>query len=106
MVCPKCGGEHVTTQVMQEQTGSKTTTKTKSKYKEKGHGCLWWLFIGWWWWFFDLILWSVAFIPRLIIKLNQKKKYAGESTSTSTTKNKYGYRTICVCQDCGYRWEA
>ncbi len=47
MVCPKCGSENVDVNVQQENNGSTTISKTKSKYKEKGHGCLWWLLVGW-----------------------------------------------------------
>ena len=106
--CPKCGSTDVDIQVMQESTGSVTKTRTVSKYKEKGHGCLWWLLIGWWWWIFDLFLWIFLFLPRLIMRLFaapfKKKKYEGQSTSTATTKNKVRYRSVCVCKDCGYNW--
>lgn len=105
MVCPNCGSENVTVQVVQENSGSITTTKTKSKYKEAGHGCLWWLLIGWWWWIVDLFLWIFAFFPRFLVQLFKKKKYKGTSTSTAVTTNSVSYKTICLCQDCGNRWE-
>lgn len=109
MVCPKCQSENVKVETFQEQIGRKTVTRTKSKYKEKGHGLLWWFCVGWWWWFVDLISWICFFFPRLILRLFsapfKKKKYTGESTSVSKTANKIKYKTICVCQVCGNRWE-
>lgn len=110
MVCPKCQSENVKVDTFQEESGSKTITKSKSKYKEKGHGLLWWLCIGWWWWMVDLFLWICFFFPRLILRLFaapfKKKKYVGEGTSVSKTSNKIHYRTICVCQNCGHKWDA
>lgn len=106
--CPRCGSEDVTKQVFQENKGSTTVTETKSKYKERGHGCLWWLLIGWWWWMVDLCLWTFFFFPRLIIRLFaapfKKKKYKGKSTSVSKTVNDISYRTICTCNKCGNTW--
>lgn len=104
MTCPKCGSENVTTQTFQENRGSTTITKTKSKYKEKGHGCLWWLCIGWWWWIVDLLLWIFLFVPRFCVQLFKKKKYKGKSKSVSTTVNDVSYTTVCLCGDCGNRW--
>ncbi len=105
MTCPKCGSTNVTTQTFQENAGSTTVTTTKSKYKEKGHGCLWWLLIGWWWWIIDLLLWITMFLPRFCIKLFRKKKYVGDSASVSNTTTKINYKTVCVCADCGHRWD-
>lgn len=104
MVCPKCQSENVQMDTFQEQQGSKTITRTKSKYKEKGHGLLWWLFIGWWWWMVDLILWICFFIPRLVLQLFKKKKYVGTSTTVSKTNNRVDYKTVCVCHNCGHKW--
>lgn len=110
MICPKCNSDNVKVDTFQEQTGSITITKTKSKYKEKGHGILWWLCIGCWWWIVDFCLWIYFFIPRLIARLfsapYKKKKYSGKSTSVSKTSNQIQYKTICVCQNCGYRWDS
>lgn len=105
MLCPKCGGTNVDVQTFQENRGGRTVSRTKSKYKEKGHDCLWWLIIGWWWWFIDLFIWIFAFFPRLIIRLFRKKKYVGTSTTVSSTKNRITYKSVCVCLDCGKRWE-
>ena len=103
MVCPKCGSENVNIQMLQENRGS--VTKTKTKYKT-GHGCLWWLAIGWWWWMVDLLFWLFAFIPRLIVAIivGMRKKRVGESTSTSVTINNIKYKKICLCQTCGHKW--
>jgi len=100
MVCPKCGSSNVNIQTFQENKGS--ITHTKSKYKEKKHGILWWLFIGWWWWVIDLILWIFLFIPRLLLRLGRKKKYVGKSTSI--TVNDISYKNVYTCQDCGNTW--
>lgn len=97
--CPKCGSNNIDFQVQQE---TKSITKTKSKYREKGHGCLWWLLIGSWWWIIDLFLWIFLFIPRVLLHIGRKKKYVGNSKST--TKNKVQYKTVCVCQSCGHNW--
>lgn len=105
MFCPKCGSTDVDVQLHQENIGGRTITKTKSKYKQKGHGCLWWLVIGWWWWIVDLFLWVFMFPIRLIAQLFKKKKYVGNSTSVSSTKNKVQYKTIYLCKACGYHWE-
>ncbi len=110
MVCPKCQSENVKGEAFQEQTGTVTIIQTKSKYKEKGHGILWWLCIGWWWWIVDLTLWVCFFVPRLILRLFaapfKKKKYIGTSTAVSKTENDIKYKTICICQNCGHRWNA
>ena len=103
--CPKCGGTNVDVQVHQENIGGNTITKTKTQYKQKGHGCLWWLCIGWWWWMFDLMLWTFYFPLRFIVQLFKKKKYVGKSTSVSATKNEITYRTVCLCKSCGHHWE-
>jgi len=101
MTCPKCGSTNVTIQAFQENRGSITTTK--SKYKEKGHGCLWWIFIGSWWWIIDLLLWIFLFIPRILLHIGRKKKYKG--TSRSITVNDIQYTNVCICQDCGHSWK-
>ena len=108
MTCPKCGSSNVNVNTFQEDRGSVTTAKTKSKYREQGHGCLWWLIIGWWWWIVDLLLWIFLFFPRLILRLFtapfKKKKYKGKSSTVSTTVNNVVYKTICTCQNCGHAW--
>lgn len=109
LTCPACGGTHVESQIFQETLGAETVTQTKSKYKEKGHGCMWWLFIGWWWWIIDLLLWIFFFTPRLIIRLIaapfKKKKYKGSSTSIASTNNRIAYKTMLLCKSCGHSWQ-
>ena len=104
MNCPECGSTNVTAQTFQENRGSKTVTKTKFRGRERGHGCIWWLLIGWWWWIIDMLLWILLFFPRLCIRLIRKKKYTGKATSVSKTVDDVVYTTVCVCNDCGYRW--
>ena len=103
--CPKCGSSNVDIQLHQENVGGNTITTTKSRYKQKGHGCLWWLFIGWWWWMIDLMLWIFIFPIRFLVQLFKKKKYVGKATSVSSTKNEIRYRTVCLCKSCGHHWE-
>lgn len=105
LTCPQCGSINVSVQVFQEQAGTTTVSKTKSKYKEKGHGCLWWLLIGWWWWMVDLLLWIFLFLPRLLIQIFKKKKYVGSSQTVSQTVNQTVYKSMCNCMSCGYVWE-
>ena len=109
MNCPKCGSGNVSVNTFQEDHGAVTTSRTVSKYKEKGHGCLWWLLIGWWWWIVDLFTWIFLFIPRLVLRLFaspfKKKKYTGTSSTVSSTVRNITYKTICTCQNCGHSWE-
>lgn len=80
MVCPKCQSENVTTQIVQD-----------IKIKNKHHGIIWWLCIGWWW---VPIKWFVFTLPALLCAIFGKKK------QKVVTKN----RTVCVCQNCGNSW--
>lgn len=105
MTCPKCGSHNVEVSVVQENLGSKTVTKTKSKYKEKGHGCMWWLLIGSWWWIIDLFLWVFVFPIRFLIQLFKKKKYVGDANTVSNTSNKIKYKSVRLCKNCGHHWE-
>jgi len=104
MICPKCKSENVSVQTFQEQKGSSTVTRTRSKYREKRHGLLWWLCIGWWWWMVDIFLWIILFPVKLIQAITRKKKYVGKSKSTTSTRNKIRYQTVCTCQSCGHTW--
>ena len=105
LVCPRCGGTSINVQVFQEQAGATTVSKTKSKWKEKGHGCLWWLLIGWWWIFIDIMIWICFFPIRLLIQVFKKKKYVGKSNTVTQTVNQTVYKSLCTCQGCGYVWE-
>ena len=110
LTCPKCRSKNVSIQVIQENLGGTTITKTKGSIKEKGHGLLWWIFIGWWWKIIDLIIWFFAFFPRLVVHIigsvvfPKKKKYKTESTTITHTSNKIVYKKICTCQNCGASW--
>lgn len=104
MTCPKCGSDNIESTVFQENVGGKSVTKTKSKYKEKGHGFVWWLFVGSWWWIVDLLTWIFTFIPRVLLSPYKKDKGKGKERSVTKTNNKIKYKTIHLCEDCGYRW--
>lgn len=106
IVCSSCGSDNVNVQVIQENQGGTTITKTKGTIKEKGHGILWWVLVGWWWWMVDLIMWICFFLPRLIIAIifPKKKKYKTESVSVAKTSNKVVYKKVCTCQNCGNSW--
>ena len=104
LVCPRCHSNYVSVQIVQENQGSVTNTKTKATYKRKGHGLLYWLFIGWWFWIIDLFLWIFCTIPRLIIEIIRPKKYKKKEQSKSVTNNQIAYKKICTCQNCGNAW--
>ena len=104
--CPKCNSINVDFQVFQEEVGSVTKSKTKSKYKEKRHGIIWWICVGWWWWIVDVFLWFIAFIPMALLRIGRKKKYKGKSSTKTNTKNVIKYKTKAICKDCGYSWNA
>lgn len=80
MKCPKCGSENCSVQVV-----------TETELKEKKHGLIWWLCVGWWW---IPIKWLVFTLPALIIAIFKSKKY---KTKTHTKK-------IAVCNSCGKSW--
>ena len=103
--CPQCGSPNLDIQMHQENNGSTTVSKSKTIYKKKGHGCLWWLFIGSWWWMIDLMLWFFLTVPRLLFQIFKKKKYKAVSKGTATTTNNITYKSICLCKNCGYHWE-
>lgn len=81
MICPKCKSQNVNTQIIQDVT-----------VKDKHHGFLWWICVGWLWVPFK---WLFLTLPALIVKLFGHKK------QKVTTKQK----NMCVCQNCGYTWE-
>lgn len=81
MKCPKCGSEDVTVQVVTEQ-----------ELKEKKHGALYWICVGWW---LKPILWLFLTLPMLIVSIFKPKKY---KTVNHTKK-------IAVCNNCGKSWK-
>ena len=80
MKCPVCGSENVNVQIV-----------TETELKDKHHGVVWWLCIGWWW---VPIWWLFFTIPALIIKIFAPKKQ----------KLKQRHKTVRVCQNCGHKW--
>lgn len=80
MKCLKCGSENVSVQVV-----------TETELKEKKHGVIWWVCVGWWW---IPIKWLVFTLPALIIAIFKPKKY---KTKTHTKK-------MAVCNNCGKSW--
>lgn len=81
MVCPKCNGENVNVEMMQD-----------FKVKNKHRGILYWLFVGWWW---APIKWLFFTVPALIIAIFKPKKQKVVAKS---------YK-MAVCQDCGNSWK-
>lgn len=80
MRCPRCHSDNVTVSVVSEQ-----------KLKKEGHGCLWWLFIGWW---LMPALWFFATLPMIILKVFRI------GNRQIVTKHKAAY----ACQNCGHTW--
>ncbi|MBQ1437048.1 MAG: hypothetical protein IIZ07_03835 [Ruminococcus sp.] len=81
MLCPKCGSSNVNIQVINETI-----------LKNKHHGILWWLFIGWWW---VPVKWIFLTIPALLAKIFIPKR---QKAVNRTIKK-------AVCQNCGYTWD-
>ncbi len=80
MTCPKCGSENVTVQMV-----------TETQLKEKKHGVIWWLCVGWWW---VPCKWLVFTLPALIAAIFKPKGY----------KTKSIHKTMAVCNNCGKSW--
>lgn len=76
MKCKKCGSEKVSVQAV-------------AMVRTKGHGLIYWLFVGWW---LEPFMWLLFFLPWLIVKIFRPKKI------TSKT------RSMAVCQSCGKSW--
>ena len=81
MQCKKCGSSDVQVQTINEV-----------QLKDKHHSFLWWIFVGWYW---VPIKWLFLTVPALLVKLFIPKKQKAINTQ----------RTICVCQNCGNKWE-
>lgn len=79
--CPHCGSTKVNTQIVSE-----------SQLKDKNHGCIWWLLIGWWW---LPVKWIFFTFPALIFKLFVPKRQ--EIVTEHFPMN--------VCQSCGHTWK-
>ncbi len=76
MVCPKCGSENVTSQVI---------TETSTKGKTKGFG-----------WIKSCLGFLIFSIPGILCGLCGMGK--------GKTKTKTSTRVIHVCQNCGNQW--
>jgi len=77
MKCRKCGSENVNVQAV-------------TQVKNKRHGILYWIFIGWW---LEPIMWFFLTLPWLIIKIFKPNK-----VTSKTTK-------MAICQNCGNSWK-
>jgi len=75
MTCPKCNSQNVN--VTAEQTGGKTSIKKS--------GCLWSLGR----------LFMIVITCGLWLLVGKRK---------GTGRTKFKYRTVAICQSCGYRW--
>lgn len=78
MICPKCGSHNVF-----------VNRVNSFDLRDKHHGCLWWLCVGWWWIPFK---WIFLTLPALIVKIFVPKKQRIVTNQ----------QTVCVCQNCGY----
>lgn len=89
MRCPKCKGENVNVQVVNE---------TDTKLVAKHHGIIWWVLVGWWWlplkWLAQLLLFGVFAILYWLFK---SPRYKAVTRHTKVS--------LAVCQDCGHTWE-
>ena len=82
MYCPRCGSDRV------------LVTVVENHYQVRDyHGCLWGLLVGWWW---VPIKWICFTGYALLAKLLLPAR-------TRTVRRD---RTVCVCQSCGYHWNA
>lgn len=81
ITCPKCGSENVNVQAVNEVT-----------IKNKHHGFIWWICIGWWW---IPCKWLFLTLPALIVKMfgHKKQKVVNKTV------------TVCICQNCGHSWK-
>lgn len=75
MNCPKCGSDNVSVQVIQ----------TAAKTSQKGNGCLW-------------------SFGRLTLIICTCGLWLLVGRHKGTGKTKVKNQTVCVCQNCGNRW--
>lgn len=92
--CPKCGSNNVSFQ--REQTASFGGSKTSIK---KGHGIMYWIFIGWWLSFFKAML-AIGTLGISTLFLRKKK-----TSANTLNASKQFNRTMAVCQHCGNSWK-
>ena len=92
--CPRCNSNNISFQ--REQSGSVGASKTTFR---GGHGCLYWLLIGWWMWFFKAIF-HICTLGIFLLIRRRKKLVANTVTGTKNIN-----RTMAVCQSCGNSWK-
>ncbi len=100
MFCPNCNSDNVKVESVQENLGSTEFSRTDTK--EKKHGCLWWLLVGWELWILNILSWIFLFIPRVLLHIGRRKKYVSKTTTQMV--NHIVYKTVCTCQNCGNTW--
>lgn len=108
MVCPKCGSSNTSVQIVTTGSVGASHTVIKGADGKRGHGCLYWITIGWIIGIFKL-LFKIIMIPVMLItwpirKLFGRKGRVGTANTISASKTIN--KTMCVCQDCGYSWKA
>ena len=88
MVCPRCGSQDVSVQVVNEQH--------IVDVQKKGHGLLWHMTVGLWMMPLRVIRW-ILMIPvrtiRWLLRIDRPKDISNEAVAK------------CVCQSCGHVWE-
>lgn len=102
--CPKCGSGNISFQ--REQTASFGGSLHSFKTSQKGHGCMWWLCIGWWWWMFAFMWEMIKFCCTGGLSLFFRRRKGGNLKGSTISASKTINRTVAVCQDCGNTWKA
>ena len=77
MKCSKCGSNNVNVQAV-------------TMVKNKKHGCLYWLLIGWW---LEIFMWLFLTLQWIIIKIFKTNKVTSK------------IQRQAVCQNCGNTWK-
>ena len=70
MLCKKCHSDRI-----------HFTTVNQVHLKNKHHGVIYWLFLGWW---LKPLLWFLFTIPMLIIKIFRPRKYRTRNKLVTT----------------------
>lgn len=103
-ICPKCGSTNVNFQ--REQTASVGGSLHSFGGGKKGHGIIYWIFIGCWWvpikWMCKWIMAISTLGISLLFTRKKKDKISGKTVTASKSIN----RTMAVCQNCGNSWKA
>jgi len=75
------------------------------KEKRRGHGCLWWAFIGWWAWIFKFMWETIKACCTMGLSLIFRRKKHGAVGGKTVTASKTFNKTVAVCQNCGHHWK-